>query len=73
MRNEHKKITFEDKFARKFYCPHARLNYVRFAKRANSKNFRQYSKSLCKIDRIEGLTNEGKHVIMKYNTKEEWK
>ena len=27
-RNEKKKLTFEDKFARHFYCQHARLNSI---------------------------------------------
>ena len=31
--NEHKKRTFEDKFARYFYCKHARLNYLRSDKK----------------------------------------
>lgn len=28
-KNEKKKLTFEDKFARHFYCQHARLNSIR--------------------------------------------
>ena len=48
MKSEHKKATYEDKFARNFYCQHARLNYIRFAKKANSKAFRRQSKEQCK-------------------------
>ena len=28
-KNEKKKLTSEDKFARRFYCQHARLNSIR--------------------------------------------
>lgn len=48
MRSEHKKATYEDKFARAFYCSNARLNYVRFAKKTNAKAFRRLSKESCK-------------------------
>jgi hypothetical protein len=34
--NTHKKRTFEDKFARHFYCNHARLNYLRSDKKTMS-------------------------------------
>jgi len=44
MRNEFIKETFEDKFARKFYCNHARLNSVRRDKKYNSKKFRRVCK-----------------------------
>lgn len=52
-RNDKKKLTEEDKFARKFYCPHARLGYIRWAKKANSKKMRKINKKLCKKE----LTN----------------
>lgn len=38
--NIHKKITHEDKFARKFYGKHARLGRLRAEKRANNKKIR---------------------------------
>lgn len=53
MKSEHKKVTYEDKFARDFYCQHARLNYIRFAKKANSKAFRRQSKEQCKKEGLE--------------------
>lgn len=40
--NMHKKLTFEDKFARKYYCEHARLNVLRSNKRQSKKRYRQY-------------------------------
>lgn len=48
MRNEHKKATHEDKFARHYYCERARLGYIRNAKKANSKKFRKIGKNICK-------------------------
>ena len=40
-RNTYKKETFEDKFARKYYCSHARLNSVRKDKKEQHKKFRR--------------------------------
>lgn len=39
--NVHKKLTFEDKFARKFYCKHARLNQLRTDKKQARKRIRR--------------------------------
>lgn len=47
-RNDKKKITFEDKFARHCYCQHARLNSIRNDKKHNSKKMRKFNKNLCK-------------------------
>ena len=47
--NIHKKITNEDKFARKYYCEHARLNSVRFDKKFNKRKLRRYLKDLDNI------------------------
>lgn len=45
--NEHKKLTFEDKFARNWYCQHARLNQLRADKKYNKKKLRRiYKKDL---------------------------
>ena len=52
-RNDKKKLTEEDKFARAFYCQHARLGYTRWTKKANSKKMRRINKKLCKKE----LTN----------------
>ena len=46
--NVHKKRTFEDKFARHFYCKHARLNYLCSDKKQCRRKERHYGKSLCK-------------------------
>jgi len=43
--NIHKKITSEDKFARKYYCDHARLNSIRFDKKYNKRKLRRYLKN----------------------------
>ena len=49
-RNAHKKETFEDKFARHYYCEHARLNSIRSDKKEQHKKFRRdFKKSLDKL------------------------
>lgn len=45
-RNEHKKETYEDKFARKYYCNSHRFN--KKVKKQNSKKFRRINKN--KVD-----------------------
>lgn len=44
--NLHKKITKEDKFARHFYCKHARLNSIREDKKRQKRKMRHYSKKI---------------------------
>lgn len=39
--NIHKKETYEDKFARHYYCEHARLNSIRWDKKEQHKKFRR--------------------------------
>lgn len=41
--NTHKRLTHEDKFARRYYCPHARLNQVRGDKKYNKRKLRRIS------------------------------
>jgi hypothetical protein len=53
-RNSKKKLTHEDKFARKYYCQHARLNSVRNDKRQAKKKMRTIDKKIIKKD----LTND---------------
>ena len=48
MNNIHKKDYQEDKFARHFYCQHARLNQVRFDKRAGKRATRRKNKKILK-------------------------
>ena len=48
--NSHKKRTFIDKFARKYYCTHARLNTLRSDKKLATRQERRYSNSLSKLD-----------------------
>lgn len=49
-RNAYKKETFEDKFARRYYCEHARLNSIRSDKKEQHKKFRRdFKKSLDKL------------------------
>lgn len=45
--NEHKKLTKENKFARKYYCQHAALNSIRNDKKQNKKKIRKIYKKLC--------------------------
>ena len=47
-KNEKKKLTFEDKFARRFYCQHARLNSIRQDKKNCTHKMRQISKEICR-------------------------
>lgn len=46
--NGHKKRTFIDRFARNYYCQHARLNQLRADKRKAKRDERQYGKNLCR-------------------------
>lgn len=43
-RNLHKKLTFEDKFARKYYCNSYR--FIKKMKKANNKKLRKKIKTL---------------------------
>lgn len=53
-RSEKKKLTFEDKFARRFYCQHARLNSVRNDKKQATRKMRKINKKMCE----KSLDNE---------------
>ena len=44
--NIHKKMTYEDKFARNFYCEGARLRELRANKKAQRKTMREYGKKI---------------------------
>jgi len=44
--NSHKKEYNEDKFARKFYCPHARLNQLREDKKRSRRKHRKNNKKI---------------------------
>ena len=46
-KNEKKKLTFEDKFARRFYCQHARLNSIRQDKKNCTRKMRRINKKIC--------------------------
>ena len=46
--NQHKKDYPEDKFARTYYCQHARLNQLRADKKQSKRKTRQKLKKLCK-------------------------
>ena len=45
-KNEKKKLTFEDKFARHFCCPHARLNSIRNDKKQATRKMRRINKKI---------------------------
>lgn len=47
-KNEKAKLTYEDKFARHFYCQHARLNSVRNDKKQATRKMRKINKKKCK-------------------------
>ena len=47
-KNEKKKLTFEDKFARHFYCQHARLGTIRQNKHDCTHKMRQINKEICR-------------------------
>lgn len=47
-KNEKVKLTFEDKFARHFYCQHARLNSVRNDKKQATRQMRKINKKMCR-------------------------
>ena len=55
-KNEKKKLTFEDKFARRFYCQHARLNSIRQDKKNCTRKMRGINKKICQ----ESLDNQEK-------------
>ena len=48
--NSHKKRTFIDRFARNYYCQHARLNYLRADKKLATRQERRHCNSLCRSD-----------------------
>lgn len=55
--NIHKKLTREDKFARKFYCDHARLNHLRADKKNCVRQLRrQYTRETRRICESEVTT-----------------
>lgn len=47
-KNEKVKLTYEDKFARHFYCQHARLNSLRNDKKQATRKMRKINKKMCK-------------------------
>lgn len=51
--NQYKKYYSEDKFARKYYCQHARLNQVRYDKKQSQRKVRRIIKKI-----IETLIKE---------------
>ena len=54
-RNAHKKETFEDKFARHYYCEHARLNSIRRDKKEQHKKFRRDFKNLLTSTNLDAI------------------
>lgn len=48
--NEHKKVSNEDKFGRKYYCQRA-SRFIKHQKRANNKRFRKNFKNI-NIDEV---------------------
>lgn len=47
-KNEKKKLTFEDKFARHFYCQRARLGTIRQNKHDCTHKMRRINKEICR-------------------------
>jgi hypothetical protein len=58
--NEHKKDFNEDKFARAYYCQHARLNQLREDKKQSRRKTRRKNKKLLQ----NPLTNKQKYDII---------
>lgn len=53
----HKKLTYEDKFARKYYCSHARLGTLRYEKKHQKKLMRRiYKKEIS--EGLEDMRNK---------------
>lgn len=52
IKNEKKKLTHEDKFARKYYCQHARLNSIRNDKKQCTRKMRRINKKMINKDEI---------------------
>lgn len=48
IKNGKKKLTREDKFARKYYCQHARLNSIRNDKKQCTRKIRRINRRECK-------------------------
>lgn len=44
--NIHKKYTYEDKFARRWYCKHARLAQLRLEKKIQRRKMRRINKKV---------------------------
>lgn len=44
----YKKRTWIDHCCMHYWCPHARLNYIRFMKKTASREYRRYNKKLCR-------------------------
>lgn len=55
--NNHKKLYREDKFARKYYCKHARLGSVKLDKKYGRRAWRENEKEI--IKEYEGELNDG--------------
>ena len=53
--NSHKKDYHEDKFARHYYCQHARLNKLRQDKKAGKRKTRRKNKKILKNLFTKGL------------------
>ena len=58
--NDHKKDYREDKFARKYYCKHAKVNQLRHDKKQSERKTRRKNKKLCE----KYLTNTNKYDII---------
>lgn len=58
--NAHKKDYHEDKFARAYYCEHARLNQLREDKKRGKRKTRRKNKKLCE----NLLTNQLTYAII---------
>lgn len=57
-RNDNKKNTQTDRFARKYYCQHAALNHTRFEKRTQHKGFRQKEKDIIEKELTEYIDDK---------------
>lgn len=56
--NEHKKATWIDRFARKYFCTHARLNQLRSDKRVARRKYRRDNRKACRQETQNEEENE---------------
>lgn len=65
--NIYKKLTHEDKFARHYYCKHARLNSIRSDKKRNKKWMRRYNRRMVQDESYKTEVSNGDFIKKEAN------